>query len=395
MKIRYIITLFTIVLSLSAKAQDSTTVAAVDTNIQKYAPLFLPLTFYHSPAHNLLSLDGASDSTTAAIDRVLMNIYMRRPDLVKMKESRLDIIGAPLPSATVEQQSRPDIVEQVAPQASEPEIQMTSLYIKHPNFWSFSGDYYLQFLQNFISGNWYKGGESNYSMLGSLTMQANYNNKQKVKWENKLELKLGYATSRGDTIHEFKTSEDLIRLTSKFGLQANKNWYYTVQMVGETQFTHGYKSNDIQEYSNFFSPFKLNMSVGMDYTVNWLNQKMKGSFHLAPLASTWRFVRFKSMAVANGIPEGGHGLLDYGSEITVDLTWKILNNLQWKTRLWGYTTYHRAEMEWENTFTFQFNRWISTNIFVYPRFDDGSNRDSNLGYWEFKEYCSIGFSYSF
>ena len=53
-------------------------------------------------------------------------------------------------------------------------------------------------------------------------MQANYNNKQKVKWENRLELKYGMQSSRSDSLHSFKSTEDLIRLTSKLGLQATK-----------------------------------------------------------------------------------------------------------------------------------------------------------------------------
>ena len=73
-----------------------------------------------------------------------------------------------------------------------------NLKIYRPNFWSFSGDYYLQFLQNFISDNWYRGGESNYSALGSIALNLNYNNKQRVKWDNKLEVKLGMQTSKGD-----------------------------------------------------------------------------------------------------------------------------------------------------------------------------------------------------
>lgn len=65
--------------------------------------------------------------------------------------------------------------------------------------------------------------------------------------------------------------------------------------------------------------------------------------------------------------------------------------IKWKTRLYGYTTYERTEVEWENTFTFQFNKYISTNIFIYPRFDDGSSvRHDDYGYWQFKEYASIG-----
>ena len=86
---------------------------------------------------------------------------------------------------------------------------------------------------------------------------------------------------------------------------------------------------------------------------------------------------------------------DFGSEFTVDLTWQLMEMLKWKTRLYGYTSYERAELEWENTFTLQFNKWISAQLFVYPRFDDGVTRDDHHGYWQFKEYISIGFQYSF
>ncbi len=84
-------------------------------------------------------------------------------------------------------------------------------------------------------------------------------------------------------------------------------------------------------------------------------------------------------------------MTDYGSECTFDLSWQIADNLKWKTRLWGYTTYKRAEIEWENTITFQFNRYISTNIFLYPRFDDGAKRKDDQSYWQFKEFMSSRF----
>ena len=166
-------------------------------------------------------------------------------------------------------------------------------------------------------------------------------------------------------------------------------------MVAQTQFAHGYKSNDKMVYSDFFSPFNLNISVGMDYTVDWLNHKLKGSAHLAPLAFNWKYVGRENLATRYGLKEGQHGMTDYGSECTFDLTWQVMENLKWKTRLWGYTTYKRAEIEWENTITFQFNRYISSNIFLYPRFDDGAQRKDDQSYWQFKEFMSIGFSYSF
>ena len=370
----------------------------MDSDDSRFAKLFTPLTFYRSPANRFLRLKpqaGVGDSLDVELDAALLDIYLRRPDLVKVTQRHLEEVGAPIVADNRNKKQKRDIIENVAPKAIEPDAAPMDIVIFRPNFWSFAGDYYLQFLQNYVSDNWYKGGESNYSLLGRLTMQANYNNKQKVKWENKLEMRLGYQTSKGDSVHSLKTSDDLIRYTSKLGLQASRKWYYTIQMVAQTQFAHGYKSNDKFVYSDFFSPFNLNLSVGMDYSVDWLNHRLKGSAHLAPLALNWKYVGREQLATRYGLKEGEHGMTDYGSECTFDLTWQVMDNLKWKTRLWGYTTYKRAEIEWENTLTFQFNRYISSNIFLYPRFDDGAKRKDGDSYWQFKEFMSIGFSYSF
>ena len=370
----------------------------MDSDDSRFAKLFTPLTFYRSPANRFLRLKpqaGVGDSLDVELDAALLDIYLRRPDLVKVTQRHLEEVGAPIVADNRNKKQKRDIIEDVAPKAIEPDAAPMDIVIFRPNFWTFAGDYYLQFLQNYVSDNWYKGGESNYSLLGRLTMQANYNNKQKVKWENKLEMRLGYQTSKGDSVHSLKTSDDLIRYTSKLGLQASRKWYYTIQMVAQTQFAHGYKSNDKFVYSDFFSPFNLNLSVGMDYSVDWLNHRLKGSAHLAPLALNWKYVGREQLATRYGLKEGEHGMTDYGSECTFDLTWQVMDNLKWKTRLWGYTTYKRAEIEWENTLTFQFNRYISSNIFLYPRFDDGAKRKDGDSYWQFKEFMSIGFSYSF
>jgi hypothetical protein len=40
-------------------------------------------------------------------------------------------------------------------------------------------------------------------------------------------------------------------------------------------------------------------------------------------------------------------------------------------------------------------RWLSAQLFVYPRFDDSVKRDGHHGYFQIKENASIGFAYSF
>lgn len=363
----------------------------------RFFRIFSPLTFYYSTASSSMELGGDEpDEVDKAIDEALLAAYLRSPEYVKTTENELALAGSLHEEITqplrhdVKYTGNDDDVPEYTPE--EP----LEIMVEKPNFWTFSGDYYLQFLQNFVSENWYKGGESNYSMLASTTLQANYNNKQKLKFENKLELKLGFQTSRGDTLHNFKTSEDLIRYTGKLGLQATKNWYYTFQLIASTQFMRGYKSNDPKVYSDILSPLNMNFSLGMSYNVKALNDRLTGSIQLAPLAYNFRYVGRKALATQNGLDEGKHTMNDFGSECTFDLTWQISELIKWKTRLYGYTTYERMEMEWENTVTFQFNKYISSNLFFYPRFDDGtSGRDESLGYWQFKEYMSIGFAYSF
>lgn len=367
--------------------------------------IFAPATFYYSVAKDLLQTNDDTQTkqpydSSRDMDKIMMNIYLNHPNLVAKSERSLNRIGAVHKEMDAPIKNKVQLVTKAdaLPIEEDDEEHFNlpmEIVVKKPNFWKYSGDYYLQMLQNYVSSNWYKGGESNYSMVASVTMQANYNNKQKVKLDNKLEMKLGFQTSRGDTLHSFKTSEDLIRYTGKLGLQASKKWYYSLQLIAYTQFMRGYKSNDKKVYSDILSPLNINLSVGMDYNVVWFNKKLIGNIHLAPLAYNFKYVGRKELATRYGLDEGKHTLNDFGSECTVDLTWAFTNTIKWKTRLYGYTTYERAEVEWENTISFQFNKYITSNLFIYPRFDDGAKKDESHGYWQLKEYMSIGFAYSF
>jgi hypothetical protein len=143
------------------------------------------------------------------------------------------------------------------------------------------------------------------------------------------------------------------------------------------------------------SPFNLNVSLGMDYAVEAFDKKLTGSVHLAPIAYNYRYVGRRALGTRYGLKEGKRSMHEIGSQFTVDLEWKFSDNINWKTRLYGFTSYKRAELEWENTFTFKLSKYISTNLFIYPRFDDGATRLDDHGYWQLQEYFSLGFSYSF
>ena len=363
--------------------------------------LFTPLTFYHSVAANQLTINQTdADAVDSEVDQALMHVYLNRPDLVQVTESEQKQSGS-LRQDVMEQPivQEKKLTEEAAPlpQQAEPEADPVEVVIEKPNFWKHKGDAYLQFMQNYVSGNWYKGGEDNYSAVGSLTLEANYDNKSKWKWDNKLEMKLGFQTSPSDTIHKFKSNEDLIRLTSKVGLQAANKWYYTIQMLAYTQFTRGLKANKENVFSDFMSPFNMNVGIGMDYKIEWLNKKLTGSVNMSPLAVNYRYVDRSDLAKSFGIdvPHHHHSLTDFGSQLTANVEWKMNDVVTWKSRLYAFTSYKRAEIEWENTFALRVSKYISANLFLFPRFDDSNNRDDKLGYWQFKEYSSLGFSYNF
>lgn len=357
-----------------------------------------PLTFYNGVTRRSFSLTDNSASRSA-LDRAMASVYLHRPDLVYDSDRHLSEAGVIsfVPSGPMQQEvnftSQAEEDNQTGIDVFTPTETMDLIKVK-PNFWTFRGDYSLQFLQNYVSDNWYKGGESSYAMIGAVALELGYNDKDKIKWDNKLEMKLGMQSSQGDTIHNFRSSEDLIRLTSKLGVQAASKWYYTLQAIGQTQFTYGYKSNDHKIYSDFMSPFNLNLSLGMDYKVSWCKKRLTGTINLSPLATNLKHYSRLPLAESAGFDEGKHGKWDFGSTCTVDLKWEFSDMIRWQTRLYGYTTYHRAEVEWENTITFQFSKYISTKLFLYPRFDDNAvTRHRKYGYFQLKEYWSLGFNY--
>ena len=364
-------------------------------------PLFGPLTFYHNVAQQRLSLTSAQsdDELSEEVTAALMNVYLHRPDLVQNTESDMRESGQLREDIQKPIEQEVAILDEAAPMPEAmPEAEPVEVMVEKPNFWTRKGDGYIQFMQNYVSDNWYKGGESNYAAVGNLTVEANYDNKARFRWDNKLEMKLGFQTSPSDTVNKFKTNEDLIRYTGKVGLQAINRWYYTLQVLAYTQFYRGLKSNKKDIFSDFMSPFNLNVGIGMDYKVEWLHKRLTGTINMSPLAVNYRYVDRADLAKSFGVKrdEGHtHSLTDFGSQLTASLEWKMNDVVTWKSRLYAFTSYHRAELEWENTFALRVSKYISANLFLFPRFDDSNNPHEDLGYWQFKEYSSLGFSYNF
>lgn len=328
-------------------------------------------------------------------NRNLLILFTQKPWLVQYTEQMLGEAGS---LSTKKPERLPVVIKETEPIENEyftDDIDEIDLVVRRPNFWTFIGDLSIQFSQNYYSENWYQGGENNYTMFTSATFEANYDNKQKITWDNKLEMRLGFQTDNSDEVHKIKTNDDLLRLTSKLGYQATKHWYYALQVQAYTQFYPVYASDSYAVSSDFMAPFYMIVSLGMDY--KWDLSRFKGSANLAPIAYNLTYVARPSLYGSFGTEENKSTNHYFGPNITINYTWDICNNVKWAGRIYWFSNLEMTDIEWENTITFTINKYLSSKLFLYPRFDDSSEsyRKENGSYFMFKEWLSLGLNYSF
>lgn len=87
----------------------------------------------------------------------------------------------------------------------------------------------------------------------------------------------------------------------------------------------------------------------------------------------------------------------YGSSTELTFRAKLAWNIEYFSRLFAFTNYEFVQGDWENTITFNFNRFLSTKVFAHLRYQSDTPKldDTKWQKWQLKEIISIGFSYKF
>lgn len=250
-----------------------------------------------------------------------------------------------------------------------------------------------QLTQNYISPNWYKGGNSSIAMLALAKGQINYK-KGKFVWENTGEWRMGFSTTgKNDTIHKVNVTDDLFKIYSKAGYEVYKQLYVIASLDFQTTLLPSWKTNSQLRKSSFLTPIRYNMSIGLDYKpVDWV------TINVSP--ATYKLVHAtidnpsKVKVTEFGIDEGKKTLSEFGSSLRVEAKYKPLREIEIYTLLYLYTNYKQVEFDWQIDVDFIINRFLSTHLTLHPRFDS-TVKTADKPKIQFKELLSIGFNHHF
>lgn len=258
--------------------------------------------------------------------------------------------------------------------------------------WKTGGMFSLAFSQTTLS-NWAAGGENSLSGNALVNLFAIYK-KDRREWETTLNLGYGLLQQQSDGTRK---TDDKIDLSSKFGYQASKNWYYTAMVNFKTQFTEGFNyPNDSVRISNFMAPAYLTTALGMDYKPN-----DKLSVFISPATGKTTFVLDKSLSDAGafGVDPGKQTRYELGGFFTVKYTDQdIIKNIGLATKIELFSNYldkpQNIDVNWELLITAKINKFISAILSTQLIYDD----DIRIGvtpYLQFKEVFGLGLSYKF
>ena len=264
-------------------------------------------------------------------------------------------------------------------------------------YWKTSGVFSLNAAQSSFT-NWAAGGQQSVSLNGLVNLTANYK-KNKSAWDNTFDF--GYGKQLGNT--KWIKTDDKINISSKYGYEASKKWFYSALFSFKTQFDKGYNyPNDSAKISDFMSPAYLLLALGMDYKPN-----ENLTVLITPLTMKSTIVNAPSLYErgAFGVDPGKKIRSELGAYLKAQYKKdEIIKNVNFLTKLELFTNYlknpQNIDVNWESLLVLKVNKFISATVTTNLVYDDDTKyidkdnmeRGARV---QFKEVIGVGLTYKF
>lgn len=258
----------------------------------------------------------------------------------------------------------------------------------------------IQFSQAYLSRNWYQGGNDYLALLINLNWNVTLNQAyhSNLLFQNTVSYKLGLNSTSQDEYHKYSISEDLLQWNMNFGVKARDKWYYSLTAQFKTQVLNSYAENSMTRTAAFLSPGELNVGLGMTYSLTKKRhyKSMQLKVAISPLSYNLKTCLDRNVDPTQfGIAAHHVAKNEIGSSAETTLVWDITGNINYRTRFFVFTDYRNYSQDWENTLSFNINRFLSTQIYAHLRYDTSGASIDKWGHWMLKEILSFGFSYAF
>ena len=269
--------------------------------------------------------------------------------------------------------------------------------------WNHGGFIGFNISQSHFS-NWTSGGQDNVNGLGTFKYNMNYL-KGKSKWDNTLDLALGY--SYFDLDKKPLKTDDRINFSSLYGYDVVKDeLYITANLNFQSQFANGYNyaSDSTNRISGFLAPAYLTVGVGAQYVpTKWF------SLNLAPASGRLTIVNDKDLSDAGafGVTPGKMFRMELGAQLIANVNYEIFKNVTFTSKLVVFYDYMqtrefnaldkkygcRVDFDWDNALVMKVNSWLNCNVSARLVYDEDIKPIEGESFLQFKEVLSIGLSY--
>ena len=269
--------------------------------------------------------------------------------------------------------------------------------------WTHGGFVGLNVSQSHFS-NWTSGGQDNVNGLSTFKYSANYL-KGKSKWDNNIDLALGYSYFDFD-MKPLKT-DDRINISSLYGYDVVKDeLFITANLNFQSQFADGfdYKTDSTNKISKFLAPAYLTVGLGAQYTpASWF------SLNLAPASGRLTIVNDEELSAAGafGVTPGKIFRMELGAQLIANVNYEIFKNVIFTSKLVVFYDYMqtrefnaldkeygcRFDFDWDNAIVMKVNDWLNCNVTARLIYDEDIKPIEGDSFLQFKEVLSVGISY--